>query len=73
MSYLVMRPHIELYVRWMQELRRFKPSTVSRRMAVVAGSYRTCLMDDLLAHSSAEYVRRPNVSPEIRPLEALQT
>ena len=35
------RPHVELYVRWMQEARRFKPSTVSRRMAVVAGFYRT--------------------------------
>lgn len=36
------RVHIELYVRWMQEVRRFKPSTVSRRMSVVAGFYRTC-------------------------------
>lgn len=34
--------HIELYVRWMQEVRRFKPSTVSRRMSVLAGFYRTC-------------------------------
>ena len=25
------RPHIELYVRWMQEVQRYKPSTVSRR------------------------------------------
>jgi integrase/recombinase XerD len=24
------RPHLELYIRWMQEIRRFKPSTVSR-------------------------------------------
>jgi integrase/recombinase XerD len=58
------RPHIELYVRWMQEVRRFKPSTVSRRMAVVAGFYRTCVIDDLLAHSPAEHVRRPKVPPE---------
>jgi len=33
------RVHVELYVRWMQEVRRFKPSTVSRRMSVVAGFY----------------------------------
>jgi hypothetical protein len=26
-----------------EEVRRFKPSTVSRRMAVVAGFYRTCV------------------------------
>lgn len=24
------RPHLELYIRWMQETRRYKPSTVSR-------------------------------------------
>ena len=28
------RPHLELYIRWMQEIRRFKPSTVSRRFSV---------------------------------------
>ena len=55
------RPHIELYVRWMQEQRRFAASTVTRRMAVVAGFYRTCVIDGVLEHSPAEYVRRPNV------------
>ena len=33
------RPHVELYIRWLQEVRRFRPSTVSRRMSVVAGFY----------------------------------
>jgi integrase/recombinase XerD len=37
------RPHIELYLRWLQEVRRYRPSTVSRRMSVVAGFYRTCV------------------------------
>jgi integrase/recombinase XerD len=32
------RPHVELYVRWMQEVRRLRPSTVSRRTSIVAGS-----------------------------------
>src|SRR5580704_17231176 len=27
------RVHLELYIRWMQEVRRFKPSTVSRRFS----------------------------------------
>jgi integrase/recombinase XerD len=36
------RVQVELYVRWMQEVRRFKLSRVSRRMAVVTGFYRTC-------------------------------
>ncbi|TCM38894.1 hypothetical protein [Kribbella sp. VKM Ac-2568] len=33
----VSRPHVELYIRWLQEVRRYGPSTVSRRMSVVAG------------------------------------
>jgi integrase/recombinase XerD len=58
------RPHLELYIRWMQEIRRFKPSTVSRRFSVTAGFYRTCVLDGVLQHSPAEHVRRPAVSPE---------
>ena len=45
------RPHLELYIRWMQEIRRFKPSTVSRRFSVAAGFYRTCVLDGVLQHS----------------------
>jgi hypothetical protein len=55
------RPHLELYIRWMQEIRRFKPSTVSRRFSVVAGFYRTCVIDGLMQHSPAEHVRCPAV------------
>jgi integrase/recombinase XerD len=58
------RPHLELYIRWMQEIRRFKPSTVSRRFSVVAGFYRTAVIDGDLDHSPAEHVRRPSVPPE---------
>ena len=58
------RPHLELYIRWMQEIRRFKPSTVSQRFSVAAGFYRTCVIDGLLEHSPAEHVRRPSVPPE---------
>jgi site-specific recombinase XerD len=58
------RPHLELYLRWLQEVRRFKPSTVSRRMSVVTGFYRTCVIDGVLEHSPAEYVRRPTVPAE---------
>jgi integrase/recombinase XerD len=48
----------------MQEIRRFKPSTVSRRFSVTAGFYRTCVIDGLLDHSPAEHVRRPSVPAE---------
>jgi hypothetical protein len=58
------RPHLELYIRWMQEIRRFKPSTVSRRFSVAAGFYRTCVLDGLIEHSPAEHVRRPTVPAE---------
>ena len=58
------RPHLELYIRRMQEIRRFKPSTVSRRFSVTAGFYRTCLIDGVLDHSPAEHVRRPAVPAE---------
>ena len=58
------RPHLELYIRWMQEIRRFKPSTVSRRFPVAAGFYRTCALDGALPHSPAEHVRRPSVPAE---------
>jgi len=58
------RPHLELYIRWMQEIRRFKPSTVSRRFSVTAGFYRTCVIDGVLEHSPAEHVRRPAVPGE---------
>ena len=55
------RVDLERYVRWMQETRRFKPSTVSRRISVLAGFYRTCVIDGVLPHSPAEHVRRPTV------------
>jgi integrase/recombinase XerD len=58
------RAHLELYVRWCQEVRRFKPSTVSRRTSVVCGFYRTCIVDGLLEHSPAQWLRRPTVPPE---------
>jgi integrase/recombinase XerD len=58
------RVDVELFVRWLQEIRRFKPSTVSRRLSMVIGFYRTCVIDAVLEHSPAEYVRRPTVPPE---------
>src|SRR5664280_3381313 len=33
------RVHVELYVRWMQEVRRFKPSTLSRRTSCIHLTY----------------------------------
>ena len=58
------RPHLELYIRRMQEIRRLMPPTVSRRLSVTAGFYRTCVIDGVLEHSPAEHVRRPAVPAE---------
>ena len=57
------RPQVELYVRWMQEIRRLKPSTRSRRMSIVAGFYRTAVIDGL--------IERPPRHP--RPRQGQQT
>jgi integrase/recombinase XerD len=53
------RPHLELYIRWMQEIRRFKPSTVSRRFSVTAGFYRTCVIDGLMPGALTRRARPP--------------
>jgi integrase/recombinase XerD len=58
------RPQVELYARWMQEVRRLKPSTVSRRTSIVASFYRTAVIDGVLEHSPADHVRRPRVPAE---------
>jgi integrase len=58
------RIDIERHVRWLQEVRRFQPSTVSRRLSIVVGFYRVCVIDGLLPHSPADYVRRPPVPAE---------
>ena len=58
------RVDIEQYVRWLQDVRWYQPSTVSRRLSVVVGFYRVCVIDQILPHSPADYVRRPLVPPE---------
>src|SRR6266496_5492827 len=58
------RAEIERYVRWLQEVRCYQPSTVARRLSVVVGFYRVCVIDQILAYSPADYVRRPLVPPE---------
>jgi site-specific recombinase XerD len=58
------RADVERYVRWLQDMRRYQPSTVSRRLSVVVGFYRVGMIDQILPHSPADYVRRPTVSAE---------
>ncbi len=58
------RVDIERYLRWLQDVRCYQPSTVSRRLSVVVGFYRVCVIDQILPHSPADYVRRPTVPAE---------
>jgi hypothetical protein len=55
------RGHRAVPARWLQDGRRDQPSTVSRRLSVVVGFYRDCVIDQVLPHPTAEYVRRPSV------------
>jgi integrase/recombinase XerD len=41
---VAVRADIERYVRWLQDVRRYQPSTVSRRLSVVVGFYRVCVI-----------------------------
>ena len=56
----VTRNDLELYVRWMQDIRRLKPSTVSRRTSVVSCFYRTCVIDGRGALTAARTSANPN-------------
>jgi site-specific recombinase XerD len=49
-----MRVDIERYVRWLQDVRCYQPSTVSRRLSAVVGFYRVCVIDGILPHSPAD-------------------
>src|SRR5690349_19356978 len=49
------RAEVERYVRSLQEVRRYQPSTVSRRLSVVVRFYRVCVIDQILTHSLADY------------------
>src|SRR3954470_16787277 len=58
------RIDIARYVRWLQDVRCYQPSTVSRRLSIVVGFYRVCVIDGVLPHSPADYVRRPTAPAE---------
>ena len=62
------RPHLEIYVRWMEEDRGYAPATTARRLSTVAGFYRFAVIDGYLDRSPAEYVRRPRVPEESQVL-----
>lgn len=71
---LAKRPHLELYLRWMEQ-QGYAPTTISRRFATVAGFYRYAVLDGHLTADPTVAVTRPNAPWEaqrrtvLHPLE----
>ncbi|MDQ1446944.1 MAG: integrase/recombinase XerD [Acidimicrobiaceae bacterium] len=57
------RAHIELWARTMED-RGLSRATIGRRLSTVAGFYRFAVIDGVIEHSPAEYVRRPKIDTE---------
>jgi integrase/recombinase XerD len=56
------RPHLELYLRWMEDHpARWSESTISRRFGTVAGFYKAAVRDDLIVKDPTLSVKRPQV------------
>src|SRR5207248_3481502 len=60
----VKRPHVELWVRAMEEHQHLSSSTVSRRLSTVAGYYRFAVIDGFIDRTPTEFVRRPHRDTE---------
>jgi site-specific recombinase XerD len=59
----IKRAHIELFARSLEQEGKAR-ATVARRLSTVAGFYRYCVEEQLIAVSPAIHVRRPKVSYE---------
>lgn len=57
------RPHIELYVRHLED-HGYARSTIGRRLSTVAGFYKWCVDEELLGRNPAGNVRRPKISQD---------
>ena len=62
--FAVLRVHIELYARWLEEDRHLARATIGRRLSTVVGFYRFAVIDGFLTESPAEHVRRPKIDTE---------
>lgn len=57
------RPHIELYVRHLED-HGYARSTIGRRLSTVASFYKWCTDEELLGRNPAANVRRPKISQD---------
>ncbi len=61
--FAVKRAHIELFARSLEQAGRAR-ATVGRRLSTIAGFYRYCVEEQLIAVSPAAHLRRPKLSYE---------
>lgn len=57
------RPHIELYVRHLED-QGYARSTIGRRLSTVCSFYKWCVDEELLVRNPAGNVRRPKISQD---------
>lgn len=57
---LAIRPHIELYVRWLEQT-GWSSSTISRRVTVICGFYKYATLDEIIVKNPCVGVDRPRV------------
>jgi integrase/recombinase XerD len=57
------RPHVELYVRHLED-KPYARSTIGRRLSTVSMFYRWCTDEELLGRNPAANVRRPRISQD---------
>jgi site-specific recombinase XerD len=62
--FAILRVHIELYARWMEEDRHLARATIGRRLSTIVGFYRFAVIDGFITESPAEHVRRPKIDTE---------
>jgi integrase/recombinase XerD len=58
------RPHIEIWLRWLEEERGLMASTVSGKLTAVRGLYKYAQMDELIPANPCQWVRSPSVPQE---------
>ena len=63
----VKRPHLETFVRWMEQDGRM-PTTINRRLSTLSSFYKYCQLEDILDKNPALNVRRRKVHDESRTL-----
>lgn len=69
----IRRPHLELFIRHLEEGRGNAPATVSNRLAAISGWYEFAEIDGYIEKSPATYIRRPKVWRDDAPRMALTT